>query len=187
MEGIILLILIGIAIVEFLVIGYFIGLEIFYFVMDKLYDWEKERDKKYRETFREWVEKGNRVLKTKKMTFVLTYYGSGGIGVYCNSEKCYEFNLSGDEIGRIISKEGFLFLLLLPLKKCWNKILGFNSFERISKKKFIDDLISSDSCVHSNIGSDDISHHVFSFDSVDIDKLPDWVTAELVAKKLEES
>lgn len=188
MEGILLLILIGALIVEFLVMIGIIVWEIFCFLADKFWDWIDYRDKMYKRKAQEWFEKGNRIWKTKKNTFILTWSGGGcgAIGVYCNSEKCYKFNLCWHEIGRITSKTGFLFLSMLPLKKCLNKIRGFDSFERVSKEKFIDELINCDSYYDPNICSD-ISHHVFSFDIVDMSLLPDWVTTELVAKKLEES
>ena len=178
MEGIMLLILVGTLVVECLVICGALAWEAFNFVMDKWYYWGAGRDKIYRENFREWFEKGNRILKTKKITFVLTYYDSGGLGVFCNSEKCYRFNLSEVEIGRIISKKR------IPLL---HKMIG--DLEDISKEKFVDELITSDSIFHSRwyINNTGTSKFVFSFDTIDMDKLPDWVTTELVAKKLAES
>lgn len=135
---------------------------------------------KYERIFCDWIGRGNRILKTKRMTFIFTYYnyrGVSGIGYYDNKNG-FKFTLLWMSVmGEVISKKKIPFFLNSDLKKM---------MKPISKKEFIRELIDSDSTFHNievnNRGSD---RFIFSFDTVGMGLLPDWITAELVAKKLE--
>ena len=142
-----------------------------------------ETREKYKRIFRDWFERGNRILKTKRMTFILTYYADGGAvsGVgYDNNKNCFEFILLWIwVIGEVISKKKIPVLLSHDLKKI---------VDPISKKEFLRELINSDIIFHNlEIVDSNVGRSVFSFDTVDMSKLPDWLTMELVEKKLEGS
>ena len=141
-----------------------------------------ETREKYKRIFHDWFGRGNRILKTKRMSFIFTYCGSGavsGVGYYDN-KNYFEFVLVWIWVmGEVISKKKIPFLLSRDLEKI---------VDPISKKEFLRELINSDiifrnlEIVDSNVG-----RSVFSFDTVDMNLLPDWITMELVAKKLAES
>lgn len=140
------------------------------------------RKKKYERIFDDWFGKGNRILKTNHMAFIFTYDGVGavsGVG-YDDNKNYFEFILVWIWVmGRVISKKRSPFLLSRGLE---------NIMKPIPKKEFLRELINSDAIFHNlEIPDSNVGRSIFSFDTVDMSLLPDWITMELVAKKLEES